>query len=222
MNSRQIGAWRVPPRELPDPTVITRPLTAEERRHYGLDQPKEEDSMSKEITETQVSAIRAAWAQGLSGPAIATRLQLSMATVYKYRPAPVDAPTDIPPSTRDEPDPAKSEKPLETVAIGIAPTIFTRSKEILHPASVAAEVPSAVDAALRDLAAQVDARAQAAVRQVGASQAALEAAQETLRGLEAHRAAIQVVRELLGLPPQEEAEEPETEAVSDEEREGLV
>jgi len=219
MNSRQIGAWRVPPRELPDPTVITRPLTAEERRHYGLDQPKEEDSMSKEITETQVSAIRAAWAQGLSGPAIATRLQLSMATVYKYRPAPVDAPTDTPPSTRDEPSLAN---PVEAVTVDRrAPTTFIRSKEILHPASVAAEVPSAVDAALRDLAAQVDARAQAAVRQVGASQAALEAAQETLRGLEAHRAAIQVVRGLLGLP-QEEVEEPETEAVSDEEREGLV
>jgi len=41
--------------------------TAEERHYYGLDEHKDEDSVSKDITETQVSAIRAAWAQGLSG-----------------------------------------------------------------------------------------------------------------------------------------------------------
>ncbi len=97
MNSRQTGAWRVPPREVLDTTVITRTLTEEERQQYGLDHPKEEESMAKELTEAQISVIRDAWAQGMSGAEIAKRFHLSTRTVYKYRPLAVT--TDTPPLT---------------------------------------------------------------------------------------------------------------------------
>lgn len=64
--------------------------------------------------------------------------------------------------------------------------------------------PSA--ATLEALAAQVETQGQEALQAVLAAQSALEAAQDTLRRIETQAAAIQVVRELLGVPSRASAE----------------
>lgn len=214
MNSRQQGDWRVPPRDLPDTTVITRTLTAEERHRYGLDTPKEDDTMSKELTDTQIRAIRAAWAQGISGLQIAQRLQLGVSTVYKYRP--------LEATTSTLPDDVTPGSLPDDMPLTVEGTSYAREGLRLIPQGVATESPSMVEAALDTLMATLDQkrrevakRMESLMDQRHALEDAIDAASDAVSDVEDQQDAVTTVRALLGLPhdPSEvvssESEEPE-------------
>lgn len=256
MNSRQTGGWRVPPRDPPDPTVIVRPLTPDERQRYGLDDPEEDPAMPRPpLPAATITTIRARLAEGETQYAIAKALHVSRSVVQRIAHADPSAPS---PSleSKEDPMPKLTEDQKASIrarlaagessqAIGasmdVSPFIIQRyapkreavqaqhaataptaipyeqsERGTLTPQAVSTEAPSVVEAALQDLAVQVGDQAQTALRHVVASQAALEAAQEALRDIEAQGVAIQLVRELLGLAPEESAEEPDVEAAREE------
>ena len=262
MNSRQTGGWRVPPRDPPDPTVIVRPLTPDERQRYGLDDPEEDPAMPRPpLPAATITTIRARLAQGETQYAIAKALHVSRSLVQRIAHAdPSSKAREAHPSpsleSKEDPMPKLTEDQKASIrarlaagessqAIGasmdVSPFIIQRyapkreavqaqraatapaaipyaqsERGLLTPQAVSTEAPSVVEAALQDLAVQVGDQAQTALRHVVASQAALEAAQEALRDIEAQGAAIQLVRELLGLAPEESAEEPDVEAAREE------
>ena len=223
MNSRHLGGWRVPPRDPPDSTVRVRPMTSDERQRYGLDDPEEVPGMAHSLPPATIAIIRTRLAQGETQYAIAKALHVSRSLVQRIAHADPSWPS---PSleSKEDPMPKLTEDQKASIrarlaagessqAIGasmdVSPFIIQRYAPKRDPAPErppTAPMASPSAATLEALAAQVETQGQEALQAVLAAQSALEAAQDTLRRIETQAAAIQVVRELLGVPSRASAE----------------